>query len=64
MDLRARSQQDHREKKLDSTSFRDIFEKCKEKVENNPKSVRMRELEIDLKLKGEELKKRLLQFCR
>lgn len=55
---------DHKEKEMDPKSFTDLFEKCKEEVENNPRIVKMRELETDLKLKGEVLKKRLLQFCR
>jgi len=55
--------QDHREKEIDPKSFADLFEKCKEKVENNPKIVRMRELETNLELKGDMLKKKLIQFC-
>jgi len=55
---------DQKEKMIDQESFEDLFERCQKKVENNPRVSEMRKLEADLKLKGEELKKKLLQFCR
>jgi len=45
-------------------TFELIFDKCRNEVEKNKKISRMRELDINLRNKGEALKKKIFPLCR
>lgn len=55
---------DHSEREIDSNLFGFLYRKCMEKVENDPRIARMRELEAGLELKGKEVKGKLKPFFR
>ena len=53
----------HPLKNIDAETFNNFFEKLREVVESNRDIIDMRELEEQLRINGEGLKKKILQLC-
>ena len=53
----------HDRYEFDSETFKTFFDKCKKAIESNEDIIDMRELEEQLRINGEGLKKKSLQLC-